>query len=368
MPSFECRGKKKLWSVRFNIIDGHKEVTKRLSGFEKKKDAELAYRNFMLEYEEKQKIIQTDENIMERNFCNVFEEYKKYKQDKIKDSTFYDIINIYNKHIEPFFCNFKIKQITKPIVLEWQQSMEGFSYKYKTKIRGVLYSFFKYLYYYYDIENVISHVEPFKKPITKKEMSIWSEYEFKNFINTFEDDILFKTFFTFLYYTGCRLGEALAINYNDIDFKTRTIKISKSITTKIYKKTTEPYSVTTPKNASSIRTILLPNNIINCINEYLDYFPTAKQSKFLFGDDRPLDDHTIYRRLESHTKECGNKKIRIHDFRHSHASLLIQLGANIVLVAKRLGHSSTEQTLNTYAHLFPNSEQELIDLLNQKAI
>lgn len=195
-------------------------------------------------------------------------------------------------------------------------------------------------------------------------MQVWSLEEFNNFINIIpNEDIAFKTFFTFLYYTGCRLGEALALSYNDFNFKLKTINISKTLTTRISNKS-EKYSITAPKTHSSYRKILLPQKLIDELEIYLNSVPESKYSKFFFGLDKPLDDHTIYRRLEKYTELCRNKKIRIHDFRHSHASLLIQKGANVVLVAKRLGHTNTQQTLNTYAHLFPNSESELIDIIN----
>lgn len=368
MASYECRGKKKLWSVRFEIIENGKSITKRLSGFERKKDAEQSYRNFMEEYEKTTHQLSSPSNILDKNFIDIFEEYKIYKKEKIKDSSFYDLSNNYKKHIKPFFEKYKLKQITKNIILEWQQSISNYSYKYKQNLRTILYSFYKYLYYYYDIDNVVARVEPFKKPNIKKEMQIWTLKEFNNFINTIDNDILFKTFFTFLYYTGCRLGETLAINYNDLDLENKTLNICKSLTTKVHNKIQgQTYSITSPKTSSSYRKILLPQTLINQLKNYINSNHEIISSKFFFGLEKPLDDHTIYRRLEFYTKKCKNKIIRIHDFRHSHASFLIQNGANIVLIAKRLGHTNTEQTLNTYAHLFPNTEQDLIDLINKIA-
>ncbi len=364
MASYDCRGKKKLWSVRFEIIEDGKVIMKRLSGYERKKDAEQAYRAFMEEYSKTPHQLSSPNNILNKSLDEVFNEYKIYKKEKVKDSSFYDLENIYNLHIKPFFENKRIKDINKTSILEWQQTLSKYSYKYKTKIRGVLYSFYKYLYYYYDIDNVIARVEPFTKPNIKKEMQVWSLEEFNNFIDIIpNEDITFKTFFTFLYYTGCRLGEALALSYNDFNFNLKTVNISKTLTTRISNKL-EKYSITAPKTHSSYRKILLPQKLIDELEIYLNTIPESKYSKFFFGLDKPLDDHTIYRRLEKYTELCGNKKIRIHDFRHSHASLLIQKGANVVLVAKRLGHTNTQQTLNTYAHLFPNSESELIDIIN----
>lgn len=82
--------------------------------------------------------------------------------------------------------------------------------------------------------------------------------------------------------------------------------------------------------------------------------------------DKPYCEQTIRRRLEHYAKITNVKYIRIHDLRHSHASLLINKGQNILIVAQRLGHSDVTQTLNTYAHLMPSAQQEIIGALDIK--
>lgn len=365
MASYQKRGKTQTWSVRFNIIDDNgQEVTKRLSGFERKKDAEEAYRLYMHEYSKKPHKRKNQNNILDRMFIDVFEEYKIYKKDNLKESSYYDLLNTYDLHIKPYFQNYRLEQITKPIVLQWQQTLTKFSYKYKLKIRGILYSFYKYLFYYYDIDNIVARVEPFVRPNEKKEIRVWSYEEFERFIYQTKNDIVYQTFFTFLFYTGCRLGEALALKYSDFNFIKNTININKTLTTRTLN---GKYAIASPKTRSSYRTILMPKKLVGTISNYLLAQPEVKTSEFFFGCTKPLDDHTIYRRLEMYAKQADVPKIRIHDFRHSHASFLIQNGASIVLVAKRLGHTNTEQTLNTYAHLFPNSENDLIEIINKKS-
>jgi len=89
-----------------------------------------------------------------------------------------------------------------------------------------------------------------------------------------------------------------------------------------------------------------------------------KDTWFVFGGAEPLSDQTIRRRLDEYAERAGVKKIRVHDLRHSHASLLINKGQNIIIVSKRLGHSDITQTLNTYTHLMPNVQKEIIGALN----
>lgn len=362
MASYECRGKNKLWSVRFKIIEDGNLTIKRLSGFERKKDAEQAYRDFIIKYEESLKEIKASTSIMETPFTDAFAEYLNYKKDKVKESSYYEITNTYNLHIKPHFEGLRLKNINKTVILKWQQKFGKYSYKYKCKIRTTLFSFYKYLYYYYDVDNVVARVEPFTKPNNKKEMTIWTFEEFNRFIQNV-DDIVYKTFFSFLYYTGCRLGESLALGFDDIDLNKKLLTISKTLSTKTMTK--EAYQITSPKTSTSYRQIIIPDNLLEILKEYIESVPESKVEPFFFGLTKPLDDHTIYRRLEKYTSLCNNKKIRVHDLRHSHASLLISKGANILLVAKRLGHKNTQQTLNTYAHLFPNSELELINLINE---
>lgn len=141
MASYECRGKKQLWSVRFYVIEDGTETLKRLSGFPRKKDAEVAYHNFMNEYNDKLKKATPSAIIMDRYFNDVFEEYIDYKEDKYKDSSFYELNKNYEKHIKPYFKTYKLKHITKNIIRLWQQTKSNYSYKFKTKLRGYLHSF-----------------------------------------------------------------------------------------------------------------------------------------------------------------------------------------------------------------------------------
>ena len=147
MASYQCRGKNKLWSVRFEIIENGKAITKRLSEwngkkFERKKDAEYAYRCFMEEYEKSIHYKYDERNIINRNFKEVFDEYKFYKEKRLKDSAYYDLCNIANNHILPELKNYKIKELSKQVCEAWQNSKSKFSYNYQCKMRNNLYSFF----------------------------------------------------------------------------------------------------------------------------------------------------------------------------------------------------------------------------------
>ncbi len=103
---------------------------------------------------------------------------------------------------------------------------------------------------------------------------------------------------------------------------------------------------------------------------YSSYIPNLlrqlKKNNFVFGGERPLAENTVTRAFNKYISLANVKKIRLHDLRHSHASLLISQNQTIVMVSKRLGHSSTEQTLKTYAHLMPNEENLMVKTLDFK--
>ena len=191
----------------------------------------------------------------------------------------------------------------------------------------------------------------------KKEMEFWTPEEFTAFRSHAEDP-MYRMFFTMLYVTGCRRGEAEALSWDDIDLERSTLKISKNITRK---SPTAPWEITTPKNVSSNRTVPMPKSLCALLKEYKE-----QQSKlcpsptFVFGGERPLTQRTTDRYFADVCEKAGVKKIRIHDLRHSCASLLISRGVSIVAVSRQLGHSNIEQTLNTYSHLMPDDKSKII--------
>lgn len=290
--------------------------------------------------------------------------YKDHICTRLKESSQYDFEHNYNKHIAPTFGNNKVAKITKQQILAWQGALsaQNYKYKFKNKLRGLLSAIFKFGVMYYDVPfNVVQQVENFRNLEEKKEIQLWSVGEFKQFIIGIDDNILYKTLFTFLYYTGCRKGEVFALNWNDINIVTKTLSITKSLTRKAIN---APYKVTTPKNKSSNRKILIPQVLIDILLEYKATLLDFDCTDFVFGGKTPLSENTPTRMLKKYCEKASVKVITMHDFRHSHASLLISMGENVVMVSKRLGHANIEQTLNTYSHLMPSDEQNMVERLN----
>ncbi|MBQ8567287.1 MAG: site-specific integrase [Clostridia bacterium] len=362
MASYEQNKTSKTWSVRFRtIIDGI-EKQKRLSGFRTKKEAQAGYISFVTEQDKKEK--EREKKEQEKSltpsdmlFSDLADKYLAHQKTRIKESSYVTIVSKINKHIIPHFKDMAIKDITPLAVLEWQHSIDHYAYKHKSSLRTQLTSIFKYGERYIGIQNVMARVEPFRNTEPKKDVQCWSYEEFTRFINCCEDPT-YHMFFKFLYISGCRKGEALALSWDDIDFNKCTVRINKNLTRKT---NGDLYKIVSPKNVSSIRTIDMPQKFLNELKEYKSTFPC---SAFVFGGDEPLKESNITRYFKLCAEKVGNRIIRLHDMRHSCASLLISRGISIVAVSHRLGHKNVEQTLNTYSHLMPNEAAQMVRIFD----
>lgn len=187
-----------------------------------------------------------------------------------------------------------------------------------------------------------------------RKMSFWTPDEFKRFMEKVSNDRMARAGFMTLYYTGFRIGELLALEYSDIDFDNRTISITKSCQ-RIHGKDV----ITPPKTPGSVRTISIPPFLRDELKDYTGHIYDLGKHDRIFPCTR---DFFRYK-MKSATADGDIKRIRIHDLRHSHASLLIELGFSPLAIADRLGHDKVETTLNTYSHLFPHKRDEIAEKL-----
>ena len=360
MASFE-KSQNGMWSVRFRFFENGATKNKRLSGFRTKKEAEKAFAKYVSSYKH------DPSKIGAATFSEVYEEWLAYKKDSTKTGTYYTYESFYNAMLKDYFGAMQLDDITPLVIKEWQSLVlqKGYSKKYYKNIRNTLNNVFIYLQRYYNYpNNPIAKTEPLRFPNEKKkEKQVWSVEQFNEFIE-YVDDEPYHALFIFLFYTGCRKAEALALTWDDIDFDNATVTINKTYTRKIKGVT---YAIeNTPKTASSIRTIKLPCVVINALKS--PYF--GEKTPFVFGGETPLPENTLRKRLERYLDKAtidypSLPRLTFHEFRHSHASLLISNGISIVTVSKRLGHSSINETLKTYAHLMENDEAKSIALLNK---
>lgn len=368
MPSYEKNKKSGLWSVRFREIspqDG-KTANKRLSGFKTKKDAQYGYEDYIAIQKTATDVIEEEDTAplpSDMPFSALVSEYLEFKKGRIKESSFYDVEKKINTKILPFFADKLIKDISPLTIMAWQSSLSEYSYAYRKTLVTHLSLIYNYAERYHDIINIMRKVDKPRNLEAKKEMLFWSPEEFSAFIEHVER-YDYATLFRFLYLSGCRKGEALALTWEDIDLKKGTVSVSKSFSNKVHDGN-KPYAITTPKNAGSNRTVHLPPFFCHLLKEYRMWQKNALQDdKFVFGGADPLPPTNIDRVLAKAATAAGVKKIRIHDLRHSCASLLIHKGVSIVAVSRHLGHSTVEQTLNTYSHMLPDDQEMILRSLS----
>ena len=188
----------------------------------------------------------------------------------------------------------------------------------------------------------------------RKEMQFWTLEEYKNFSEAMMDKTISFYAFEMLYWCGIREGEMLALTPKDFDFKAETVTINKS-----YQRLKGRDVITTPKTKKSNRTIKMPKFLCEEMQEYLGMFYGAGENDRIF----PVSKSYMHHEMDRGAKQAGVKRIRIHDLRHSHVSLLIEMGFTALAIADRLGHESIEVTYR-YAHLFPSKQTEMANKLD----
>lgn len=306
-------------------------------------------------------------NVSTKTFNELFLEYEEKMSTKLKKQSLSRLITQYN-HLKPIVGELTVNKLTVAIYENLKKELEKkeFSAHYSNKILGVLDRLIKYSKKFYgtssDVPEICGKIEEVNH--IKEEMQFFTLEEYKKFDNVINDH-MWHTFFEFLYFMGTRQGETTALSWRDIDFDKNEIKINKTLTTKIKG---EKWTITSPKTKNSNRVLPLTKKLSDDLktlkNEYMRYNKFS-DDWFVFGGVRPLPETTIQVKKNEYCKEAGVKQIRIHDFRHSCASLLINQGASIALVSKYLGHGNISITLNTYTHMFKNELQNMTDILNK---
>ena len=187
-------------------------------------------------------------------------------------------------------------------------------------------------------------------------MEFWTKEEYLKFSEAMMDKPISYYAFELLYWCGVREGELLALSPSDFNFEKRTLRINKS-----YQRLEGEDVISTPKTKNSNRTVKMPQFLCD---EMQDFF---KQYYSLQPDDRifPVTKYYLSHEMDRGCKESGVKRIRVHDLRHSHVSLLINMGFTALAIGKRVGHSAEKITYR-YAHLFPSVQTEMVDRLDQE--
>ena len=297
-----------------------------------------------------------------KNYGNLYKLYLKHRSTLDKLSTMESTQDLHRSHILPTFEQVKIEAITPAKIEAWQERLNKSGYK-NSYLKQIQSHFKRVLQF----GKVYDHIpqNPFYRPFVKRKettvkiMNYYTLDEFNLFVSVI-DDVLDKAIFETLYWSGLRKSELLALKVKDIDFEKKVIHVTKTYDQRHRKETT-------PKNRNGFRDIIMTDRVIIAIQvqlkEYEHIYGFDKET-YVFGFHIPISYSTIDRRNREYAAKAKLKRIRIHDFRHSHASFLINQGFNQFEIAKRLGHTVQELT-ETYGHWFVESQHNMIDKINK---
>lgn len=348
-----------------------KRVQKEKTGFASEREAKKAEEQ--LQFENKLYLMKLENEKKQRqagkvmSFKEVYEEYIKYKKLTLKPDSLRALKSRIECHIMNYFNKFdNVADILPMDIVNWQIEIDkkGFKLKYKNSLYGALSTMLNFAKDILKVikDNPASEVGRFKsRGEISTSMQFWTYEEYQKFIKEVDKPV-FKILFETLYFTGMRLGECLALNWTDLS--NSYISINKTISKE---KVNGERIITTPKTKSSIRKVKLSkvlNDNLLLYKKECSKIINFTEKTFIFGCHIPLSPTTIDRYMKKYCDRAGIKKIRIHDLRHSHASLLLSNGVPITVVQNRLGHSDSSITLKHYAHLMPNDEDKAINVID----
>lgn len=366
-------GKQK-YRVRINYIDNEgksRQIDRVAYGSAEAKEAER-----LLQYQIKQSAPESKITLHK-----LYDEYIKASSSRIRETSLDKAKSNLEKHVIDSLGEIKLDKLRPAVLQKWKNEMEEKEIYEGKKLSLVtkqnVYAYFNALLNFavkmeYLKDNPMKKIGNFKSSTEiKKEMDYYTPEEYHKYSEEAlrmaqEDDnnrlYDYYVFFSIAFYTGLRKGEINALKWTDIDGDYLTV--SRSINQKLKGEDKE----TPPKNKSSYRTLQMPKPLISILEHQKERYKELdgfSDDFRVYGGSRPLRDTSIDKVNRNIAESAGLKRIRIHDFRHSHASVLANNGINIQEIARRLGHSDVKITWETYAHLYPKEEERAIEILNK---
>ena len=338
------------WLIQYRYTDwqgNRKKSTKR--GFNTKREAEEWLRNFLVTQ-------QADFNMLFEDFIKI---YYADMETRLREHTMRTKKYLIDLKLLPYFGKMKLNEIKAADIRKWQNELmqQGYAPTYLRTINNQLAAIFNYAVKYYDLPNNPCRKAGSMGKGKADEMQFWTKEESEQFIDVVMNMQQSYMAFMTLFWTGMRMGELLALVVSDVDFQKRTISITKS-----YQRMGGRDVITEPKTPKSKRVITIPQFLAVDLQDYLNSMYGVQDEDRLF----PITKYYLEHEMERGIKGSGVKRIRIHDLRHSHASMLVEMGFSPLEIAERLGHEKIETTLNTYSHLYPNKQEQLADKLDKQ--
>lgn len=337
-----------------------KKIQKYRSGFTTKKEAREEYSKLLLMKPE-----ELSENKDKMTFKHyIFEIFLPWYKTQVKLRTYENRLPTIKKHFS-YFDKMAVSDIEPIDVQNWQLKLsKKCKSSYVRAVQGLFsVAMDRAIVLGITTTNPSKIIGNVKKQ--KSKIEFWTKEEFEKVISLIYKEDYYQHFLFislwFLFMTGMRIGEATAIRWEDIDFDSGVLTINKTL----YYKNQSNYRFVEPKTKASVRHIVLDKCTLTYLSEWKEVQQNLIQTDFVMSyNGIPTQKHTLSYAIERYAKLAGIHRIRIHGLRHSHASLLISMGENPLIIKDRLGHEDIETTLGTYGHLYPNSNFEVANKLN----
>ena len=354
MSVYKDKSTGKWYSMVYYFDSKGKRKQKCKRGFTTKKDAVLWENDFELQQNAS----------MDMKMSDFIDIYLETMKPRLKQSTYEMKLHVIRAHIIPYFGGKAVNAITTRDVIAWQnelishQSENGGSYSksYLKTIHNQLSCIFNFAVNNYDLRSNPARKVGNMGSEDEVKINFWTKEEYEKFSYQAMNDPLSYYAFEVLYWTGIREGELLALTPSDFDNDNQTLSI-----TKTYHRIHGQDVITKPKTKKSVRTISLPEFLIEEVKEYISLQYHIDPNDRLF----PVSKDYLLLKMKKYSKLAGVKTIRIHDLRHSHISLLINMGFTPLAIAERVGHEAIEITYR-YSHLFPSVQKEMVSKLQEQ--
>lgn len=346
MPAYKDK-ERGTWFATFYYTDWQgKRHKKKKRGFARKKDAE-AWEDEFLRKEAKS---------CDMSFRSMYDLYMADMRPRLRRNTMRNKEWLYESKVLPFFQDMPVNKISPADVRRWQSELLSQEYAptYVKTINNQVSALFNFAVKYYGLPSNPARVAGSIGKKKAGEMKFWKVSQFEAFlahVKGLPAQVGFKT----LFWTGMRIGELLALTPADIDLDARVINIRRS-----FQSIEEEEVITDPKTEKGVRSIEIPEKLAEDLRDYMGRFYDLSPDQRIF----PYTKSFFHHKMGSACAAAGMEKIRLHDLRHSHAALLIDMKVPILMVSERLGHENVETTLEIYGHLYQETASDAVQKLN----
>lgn len=370
------RKKGSKWYYSFEVgKEGGKRKRIERSGGSTKKEAQEALRNAITEFENAGSI-KAESDISVSDYFDYY--YKEYVLVNCKINTQRGYDQLIRNHIKPALGMYKLKQVNSAKLQELVTSKfrNGFSKNYMSGLIGLLNKAFTMAVHPYELikVNPMEHVSMPKYEISENpaKEDIISLSDFKRIIERFPVGSNFYVPLQIAFHTGMRAAEVMGLTWDCVDFENWTIKVEKILV----KDNHGQWVLGTPKTESSNRTIYVGETLLSILKKhhlsqkenrlkYGVYYKTQKHDFVNIRENGELLTPDSLKYLSRVVNYELGIKFNFHALRHTHATMLLEQGANFKDIQKRLGHSKLSTTMDTYSHVTEKMSHETVNIFEK---